>query len=34
MARKKHLTVVALMVTGSLIISGCAPVSDWWSDTF
>ena len=34
MARKKPLTVVALMVSGSLLLSGCAPVSDWWSETF
>lgn len=34
MARKTPLAMVALMVSGSLLLSGCTAVSDWWSDTF
>lgn len=34
MARKTPLAVVALMVSGSLLLTGCTAVSDWWSDTF
>lgn len=34
MARKTPLAMVALMVSVSLLLSGCTTVSDWWSDTF
>ncbi|WP_017572928.1 OmpA family protein [Nocardiopsis halotolerans] len=37
MARKSPLTLVALTLSGSLLLSGCtvtADISDWWSETF
>ncbi|WP_304452407.1 OmpA family protein [Nocardiopsis sp. YSL2] len=37
MARKSPLTVVALLVSGSLLLTGCSVTDDlsgWWSETF
>ncbi|MFL1426431.1 MULTISPECIES: OmpA family protein [unclassified Nocardiopsis] len=37
MVRKTPLAAAALMVSGSLLLSGCtitADISDWWSETF